>query len=83
MRPWSQGRHPRPQRQWWIQRRLLCWLQHPPLQMQGLQQMPWQDWQQVQPQRLRLIPLVLRQVPLLLRGLQPLALQWQLSQRVA
>jgi len=48
--------------------------------MQGLQQMPWQDWQQAQHQRLRLIPLVLRQVPLLLRGL---ALQWQRSQRVA
>jgi hypothetical protein len=62
---------------------LLCWLQHPPLQMQGLQQMPWQDLQQAQPQWLRLLPLVLRQVPLLLRGLRPLALQWQRSQRVA
>ena len=45
--------------------------------------MPWQDLQQAQPQWLRLLPLVLRQVPLLLRGLRPLALQWQRSQRVA
>jgi hypothetical protein len=86
-RQWSQGRRPWPQRQWSIQRRLLCWQQHHPLQMQRLQQMPWQGWQpglyQAQPQRQRLMPLVPPLVLLLLKGLRPLALQWQLSLRVA
>jgi hypothetical protein len=44
-RQWSLGHRPWPQRQWSIQCRWMCCLQHRPLQVQLPQQMPWQGWQ--------------------------------------